>query len=191
MSVTWIIITLVALILSGLFSGVEIAYVTSDRVRAELDVKKGGLLSRALSLFYSNAEFFISTILVGNNIVLVVYGMGAAAMLTPWLQTFCPNEGVILLLQTLISTGVILLIGEFFPKTVFRINPNASLRVFAIPMMAIYYLLYPISMFSTWLSRSLMRLFGIKNEKTRSGLLSVGDLNEYIERTIEIGRAHV
>lgn len=185
MSVTWIIITLVALILSGLFSGVEIAYVTSDRVRAELDVKKGGLLSRALSLFYSNAEFFISTILVGNNIVLVVYGMGAAAMLTPWLQTFCPNEGVILLLQTLISTGVILLIGEFFPKTVFRINPNASLRVFAIPMMAIYYLLYPISMFSTWLSRSLMRLFGIKNEKTRSGLLSVGDLNEYIERTID------
>lgn len=182
---TWILITLISLILSGFFSGTEMAYVTSDRVRVELDVKKGGPVSRILSLFYSKSEFFISTILVGNNIVLVIYGMGAAALLEPWLKTISGNDGVILLLQTLISTGVILLVGEFFPKSVFRINPNTSLKVVAVPMMALYIILYPISLFTTWLSKTLMKLVGVKDGKTRSGLLSVGDLNQYIERSID------
>lgn len=182
---TWILITLISLIMSGLFSGVEIAYVTSDRVRVELDVKKGGIVSRILNLFYSKSEFFISTILVGNNIVLVVYGMGAAALLTPWLETVSDSEGLILLLQTLISTGVILLAGEFFPKTVFRINPNASLKLVALPMMVLYIILYPVSLFTTWLSRTLMRLCGVKDGQARRRILSVGDLNQYIERSID------
>ena len=80
---TWIAISLVSLLLSGLFSGTEMAYVTADRVRTELDVKRGGPLSRIINRFYSNSELFISTILVGNNIVLVIYGMGAAALLEP------------------------------------------------------------------------------------------------------------
>ena len=115
---------------------------TSDRVRVELDVQKGGLVGRALNTFFSNSEFFISTILVGNNIVLVVYGMGAAKMLEPWLESIYPNQAFVLIAQTLISTGVILLTGEFFPKTVFRINPNRSLRLFA-PLVA--YLLSALS----------------------------------------------
>ena len=81
--ITWLIIALISLIFSGLFSGSEIAFVTSNRVRVELDVKKGGLRSKIINRFYSDPEFFISTILVGNNIVLVIYGMGAAALLDP------------------------------------------------------------------------------------------------------------
>lgn len=181
----WLIIALVSLILSALFSGVEIAFITSDRVRVELDVKKGGVISRILNLFYRHSEFFISTILVGNNIVLVIYGMGAAALLEPWLRDVCPNEAFILLMQTLISTGIILLTGEFLPKTIFRINPNTSLKVFALPVWLIYILLYPVSLFTTWLSKALMRLCGVKNGPTRLGMLSVGDLSNYIERTID------
>lgn len=183
--VTWIIITLVSLIFSALFSGVEIAYVTSDRVRTELDVKMGGPISRVLNVFYRHPEFFISTILVGNNIALVIYGMGFAKFLEEPLVEAGVGEFPVLLIQTLVSTGVILLMGEFFPKTIFRINPNASLKLFALPMMAIYAILYPISLFTTWLSRALMKLFGVSDEQAASGLLSVGDLNQYLERTID------
>ena len=183
--VTWIIITLVSLIFSALFSGVEIAYVTSDRVRTELDVKMGGPISRALNVFYRHPEFFLSTILVGNNIALVIYGMGFAKFLEEPLVEAGVGEFPVLLIQTLVSTGVILLMGEFFPKTIFRINPNASLKLFALPMMAIYAILYPISLFTTWLSRALMKLFGVSDEQAASGLLSVGDLNQYLERTID------
>lgn len=183
--VIWIIITLVSLIFSALFSGVEIAYVTSDRVRTELDVKMGGPISRALNVFYRHPEFFISTILVGNNIALVIYGMGFAKFLEEPLVEAGVGEFPVLLIQTLVSTGVILLMGEFFPKTIFRINPNASLKLFALPMMAIYAILYPISLFTTWLSRALMKLFGVSDEQAASGLLSVGDLNQYLERTID------
>lgn len=183
--VTWIIITLVSLVFSALFSGVEIAYVTSDRVRTELDVKMGGPISRALNVFYRHPEFFISTILVGNNIALVIYGMGFAKFLEEPLVEAGVGEFPVLLIQTLVSTGVILLMGEFFPKTIFRINPNASLKLFALPMMAIYAILYPISLFTTWLSRALMKLFGVSDEQAASGLLSVGDLNQYLERTID------
>lgn len=183
--VTWIIITLVSLIFSALFSGVEIAYVTSDRVRTELDVKMGGPISRALNVFYRHPEFFLSTILVGNNIALVIYGMGFAKFLEEPLMEAGVGEFPVLLIQTLVSTGVILLMGEFFPKTIFRINPNASLKLFALPMMAIYGILYPISLFTTWLSRALMKLFGVSDEQAASGLLSVGDLNQYLERTID------
>lgn len=80
---TWLILTIVSLALSALFSGVEIAFVTSDRVRTELDVARGGLISKIINRFYANGEFFISSILVGNNIMLVIYGMGAAALLDP------------------------------------------------------------------------------------------------------------
>lgn len=181
----WLIIALVSLIFSALFSGTEIAFVTSDRVRVELDMKKGGAVGRILSLFYRNSEFFISTILVGNNIVLVIYGMGAAALLEPWLEGIYPNEAFILLMQTLISTGIILLTGEFFPKTIFRINPNTSLKVVAIPVWIIYIVLYPVSLFTTWLSKSLMRLCGVRSDRSALGRLSVGDLNSYLERTID------
>ncbi|MDE6153499.1 MAG: hemolysin family protein [Muribaculaceae bacterium] len=182
----WLIISLVSLFFSAIFSGVEIAFVTSDRVRLEIDVQKGGLVSRLLNMFYAHSDFFISTILVGNNIVLVVYGIGAAKLIEPWLQDiFNNNEFLVLLLQTLISTGIILITGEFIPKTMFRINPNRSLRYFAIPIYLIYLILYPISLLATWISKGLMKLFGMPDAQPRPALLSIGDLNQYLERTID------
>lgn len=183
---SWIVLALVSLLFSALFSGVEIAYITADRVRIGLDSSRGGLLNSIIKRYYSNQEFFISTILVGNNIMLVIYGMGAAALLEPWIeQHVSTNQAVILLLQTVISTLVILFTGEFLPKSIFRINPNTSLKLAAIPVYFFYIILYPISWFTSWLSRVLMKLVGIKAEDTRLGVLSINDLNDYLETKID------
>jgi CBS domain containing-hemolysin-like protein len=186
MDTTWVIITLISLIFSAFFSGIEMAFVTSDRVRVELDVQKGGFVGRALNTFYSNSQFFISTILVGNNVVLVVYGMGAAMMIEPTLNVWFHNHAsLVLLTQTLISTGVILITGEFLPKMMFRINPNRAMRMCAPITAIIYYLLYPVSLLTTWVSKMLMKLAGVKNKDVTLGALSLVDLNEYLEQTID------
>lgn len=181
----WIVITVVSLFFSALFSGTEMAYVTADRVRVEIDIKRGGMISRILKRFYANAEFFISSILVGNNVMLVIYGMGAAALLDAPLARLTDNEAVILLAQTIISTAVILLTGEFIPKTIFKINPNSSLKIIAIPVYLFYLLLYPLSLLASALSKGLMRLVGAKDSNKRLSLISIGDLNDYLEETID------
>lgn len=180
-----LVLTIVSLVFSALFSGVEIAFVTSDRVRTELDVARGGFISRIINRFYDNGEFFISSILVGNNIMLVIYGMGAAALLKPLLGLYIDSEGLMLTAQTIISTIVILICGEFIPKTIFRINPNNSLKIFALPVFVFYLLFYPISWLSTAVSRWLMRLFGIHSTEQHLGAISVGELNEFIESNID------
>ncbi|MDE7411125.1 MAG: hemolysin family protein [Paramuribaculum sp.] len=183
---TWIIIAAVSLLFSALFSGTEIAYITSDRVRVEVDLKRGGFIRRVIGRFYYDEDLFISTILVGNNIMLVVYGMGAAYLIEDcWLDHTSLNKAVILVISTLISTGVILLTGEFFPKTMFRINPYTSLKIIALPMSLFYVVLYPVSLFTSWLSKILMKLAGIHTMPGRMGALSVGDLNQYLEKTID------
>lgn len=182
---TWIIITVISLAFSALFSGVEIAFVTSDRVRAELDMARGGFISRIINRFYRNSEFFISSILVGNNVMLVIYGMGAAELLKPWLESITDSSALLLLLQTVISTTVIIITGEFIPKTVFQINPNSSLKIFALPVFVFYLLLYPISWLSTALSRGLMRLVGIKSAEPRMSVISVDELGDFLESNID------
>lgn len=181
----WIIITIVSLLLSGMFSGAEMAFVTSDRVRVEIDVKQGGIIGRILRRFYANSQFFISSILVGNNIVLVIYGMGAAALLKPLQSTLGLDDGMMLLLQTIASTIVIIITGEFLPKTIFRINPNTSMRLIAIPIFLFYIILYPIALLATAMSRGLMRLLGLKSDKAEIKMISVADLNDYLEDTID------
>ncbi|MDE6051058.1 MAG: hemolysin family protein, partial [Paramuribaculum sp.] len=94
-------------------------------------------------------------------------------------------QSLLLIISTLISTGVILITGEFFPKTVFRINPYTSLKIFALPIALFYIILLPVSLFTSWLSKALMRLFGIRTTATRMGMLSIGDLNQYLEKTID------
>lgn len=185
MDVSWLIITLVALAFSAYFSGIEIAYVSSDRVRVEIDAQKGGFIGKVYNLFYSRPDFFISTILVGNNVVLVVYGMGAAKMIEPWLEQVLTNQALVLICQTLISTGVILMMGEFLPKTIFRLNPNRLMQVFAPLTACLYVILWPISAFTTWLSKILMKVCGIRTGSAKLGGLSVGDLNTYLEQTID------
>lgn len=185
LTTVWLIIALVSLTFSALFSGVEIAYISSNRVKVEIDVKRGGFMGRIINLYYKYQDLFISTILVGNNIMLVIYGMGAAELLDPWLKGIYDNEVFILLMQTLISTAIILITGEFFPKTIFRINPNSSLRYFALPIFFFWVILYPISIFTAWLSKTLMRMCGIKNENHSMGMLTVGELNQYIQTSID------
>ncbi|WP_280122885.1 hemolysin family protein [Duncaniella muricolitica] len=182
----WILLTIISLILSAFFSGVEIAFITSDRVRVGLDSSRGGLINGIISRYYGHQEFFISTILVGNNIMLVIYGMGAAALLEPWIAAhITSNQALILLLQTLISTLVILFTGEFIPKSIFRINPYRSLKLSALPVFLFYIILYPVAWFTSWLSKLLMRMAGLKAEDTRLGVLSISDLNEYLETKID------
>lgn len=181
----WIIVTLASLLFSGLFSGAEMAFVTSDRVRVEIDVKQGGIIGRVLRRFYANPQFFISSILVGNNIVLVIYGMGAAKLLDPLQEPLGIDDGTLLLMQTIASTIVIIITGEFLPKTIFRINPNASMRFIAIPIFLFYIILYPIALLATAISRGLMRLFGLKSDQVEIKMISVSDLNDYLEDTID------
>lgn len=185
-SLQWLIVALVSLVFSALFSGVEIAYITSDRVAAGIAVKRGGFLGKIVNLFYRKEQLFISTVLVGNNIMLVIYGMGAAALLDPWLDVrLHHSQWLVLLCSTLLSTLVILFVGEFFPKTIFRINPNTSLKLFAVPVLLFYVVLFPLSWFTTRLSRALMRLAGMRSEGSPLGLLSTGDLNRYIESQLD------
>ncbi|MDE6351729.1 MAG: DUF21 domain-containing protein, partial [Muribaculaceae bacterium] len=133
---TGYLLIIITLIFSAIFSGVEMAFVTGDRVRVELDIKRGGTVSRILNIFYNNPAFFISTILVGNNIALVIYGQEAANVINgwEWVKNHISSEALILIFSSLISTVVILISGEFIPKTIFSINPNTSLKFFSIPI---------------------------------------------------------
>lgn len=159
---------------------------SSNKVKAEIDIKKGGLVSQILNIFYAHRETFISTLLVGNNIVNVVYGIGIAWLLKEPLESWLgDNQALVLLVQTIISTAIVLVMSEFLPKTVFRINPNKSLRIFAVPLLMLYLILYPISKFTSWLSMVLMLLFGIKNEKDEIRLISVGELDDYLQENID------
>ena len=181
----WIAIIIIALLFSAFFSGMEIAFVSSNKVRAELDMKQKGLLSRILSLFYGNEEQFISTMLVGNNIALVIYGMGMAALLEPVIALVWDQEAFVVLMQTLLSTLLILFVGEFMPKTIFRIDPNATMRFFATLVWLIYVVLYPISKFTSMVSKCLMRLGGVKIEHHTDVLMSKIELDSFIQKSIE------
>ncbi|MEG1564885.1 MAG: CNNM domain-containing protein, partial [Bacteroides sp.] len=159
---------LITMAFSAFFSGMEIAFVSVDKLRFELD-RKGGLSSRILSIFFKNPNNFISTMLVGNNIALVIYGILMARLIGEnLLAGFIDNSFVMMLVQTVISTLIILVTGEFLPKTLFKINPNRVLNVCAAPLFICYILLYPISKFSSAISFLFLRLFGMKVTKDDS-----------------------
>ena len=139
----------------------EIAFVSSNKVRAEIEMARGGIINRILNIYYNNRETFISTLLIGNNIANIVYSMAMAQLLTTPLKPWISNEALLLLTQTVIATLIILIFGEFVPKTIFRINPNTSLRTSSIPLFMVYCVLYPISRFTEWLSAVLMKLFPV------------------------------
>ena len=163
----------------------EIAFVSSNKVRAEIEMARGGIINRILNIYYNNRETFISTLLIGNNIANIVYSMAMAALLSIPLKAYITNEAVMLLVQTLIATLIILIFGEFVPKSMFRINPNASLRTASIPLYMVYCLLYPISRFTEWLSAMLMKIFGIKIDTSRVRLLTVDELDAYLQENID------
>lgn len=188
---TIIIVILISLLFSAFFSGMEIAFVASNKLRLQMDMQKQTLTSSILSIFYAHPDRYISTILVGNNIALVIYGMQMAALLEPFLYEWLANSAVVAIAQTFISTLVILITGEFLPKMIFKINPNWWLQAFAVPMLLFYVLLYPISMFMSWISELLMRLFHLPTGQTDRYLVGRVDLDRLIHESIETSEEEV
>ena len=155
---------IITMIFSAFFSGMEIAFVSSNRLLVEMDKEKNGLSQRAISLFYQHPNNFVSTMLVGNNISLVIYGILFARIFDELLFSGL-SDGARVTADTLLSTLVVLFTGEFLPKNIFKSNPNGLLTFFAVPAMVCYVVLYPISRFATMLSRGFLRLVGVKMEK--------------------------
>ena len=182
-----IIEILITMAFSAFFSGMEIAFVSSNKLRFEMDRNEQSLNSRILSIFYHNPNNFISTMLVGNNIALVIYGILMAELIEQQLlANFISNEFLLVLIQTIISTLIILVTGEFLPKTLFKINPNFTLNLFAIPTFICYIILYPVSKFASSISNILLRLTGTPiNKEASDKAFTKVDLDHFIQSSIE------
>jgi CBS domain containing-hemolysin-like protein len=155
MSSDWIII-LISIVCCAFFSGMEIAFLTSNKLRIELENKQNYLPARILSFFVKKPSQFIATCLVGNNISLVIYGLYMAIILEPFFELYIHSRAGLLIVQTIVSTTIVLLTAEFLPKALFRINPNRTLNLFALPFLLIFYLLYPVVLLSIGLSEFLL-----------------------------------
>ena len=181
---------LITMILSAFFSGMEIAFVSSNRMLAQMDKEKMGISKRFLSLFFNNPNSFVSTMLVGNNIVLVVYGILIARLFD---QTIFSGMDAAFTVpaDTVLSTLIILFTGEFLPKTLFQSNPNRLMQVFAFPAYLFYVILWPISRFATFLSGLILRLFRVRIPKDAiSGGFSKVDLDYLIQSSIDNARSN-
>lgn len=177
---------LITLLFSAFFSGMEMAFISANRVRLELDKQNGGVTARALNYFYSHSEKFISTMLVGNNIALIIYGIFMAQLIAPPIRQFVTqNDFLVVLIQTITSTIIILFTAEYLPKTLFKLNPNGMMRAFALPIYVIYWVLYPISTLATWMSHGILRMVGMPIRKERQGSLTRVDLDYFVQQGIE------
>lgn len=181
-----VIYLLITMVFSAFFSGMEIAFVSVDKLRFEME-RKLGVISSILTYFLRNPNNFISTMLVGNNIALVIYGIFMAQVIeTNLLAGVISNHFLMVLVQTIISTLIILVTGEFLPKTLFKINPNLMLRVCAVPLFICYVVLFPISKFASGLSYLFLRIFGMKiNEEASAKAFGKVDLDYFIQSSIE------
>lgn len=176
-----LIIIALTLLFSAFFSGMEIAFVSANRLRIELDKKQNRFSASIISYFTNHSGYFISTMLVGNNIALVIYGIGMSNLLEPFILNSITNEYFVLIIKTVVSTLLILFTAEFLPKALFRIDPNAALSIFALPAFIMYCLLYPITRFSVSLSnffiKYIFKLETGKNETQRVfGKIDLGSL---------------
>lgn len=189
---TYIILITLCLLFSALFSGIEIAFISASNLKIELDKKQNKLSGKLLSRFTKKPSQFIGVMLLGNNLALVLYGifMGELIM-TQLLDEFALSEGTSLLIQTIISTIVVLLFAEFIPKAIFRINPNRSLSLFAFPITIIYYLLIPVSFiiitFTEWLIKLFFKI-DLTENTTVFGKIDLEDyINEHTAKSTEKG----
>lgn len=180
-----LVVVLVSIVLSAFFSGMEIAFASSNRIRAGVDARKQGISNRIVNMFYRRPDMFMSAMLVGYHITIVVCALGLAELASACFVRYSGNEAIRLILQLLTITAIIFVGVDFLPKTAFRINPNLSLRYCAVPLYVVYLVIYPISWVFSALSRLLMKLFGAKSVAEHSPLLSVNELDDYIQQSME------
>jgi CBS domain protein len=175
------------MVLSAFFSGMEIAFVASNRLLMKVGKDQSGLSQHCLKVFYANPNSFVSTMLVGNNIVLVVYGILFARIFDGlWQMAGISNDATLVMLDSICSTLVILFTGEFLPKTLFKSNPNRLMSLLAPVAYLFYIVLWPISRFSTLLSRLFLRLLGVKMEEgNNDGTFTKVDLDDLVQSSID------
>lgn len=182
-------VIIVTILLSAFFSGMEIAFVSANKLRLELDKQSEPFNSRILKFVTADAGKYIATMLVGNNIALVIYGIAFATLIEPFLNIYFQSEFVVLLLQTMVSTFVILVFAEFLPKTLFRISPNTLLNIFSFPLALFYIVFYPITRFTVGVTNLLLKRILKTDVKTSSKnpVFSRIDLDEFVNETDTVG----
>ena len=183
MEVVPLIGIIITLIFSAFFSGLEIAYISSNRLKIELDKSKGTITSKILSRFYKKESDFIAMLLLGNNIALVVFGLFSAKLLKPIIVSWGipeAEEGLILLIQTLLSTALVLVTAEFLPKAFVQLNPNRVLRYASVPMFVVYGVLYLPTQIVVMFSNLALRLLKVDNENSEK-VFSKVDLEDYVQ----------
>lgn len=179
----WVVVA-VTLVFSALCSGLEIAFNSINRLQLEVELTKNSFSAKLIRLFFKNQSRFITALLLGNNIALIIYGMSMSQLLLPVAQWMLPvsleNDFIILLVQTVLATLLVLLVGEFLPKMLFRINPNAILSFFALPAFICYCLLYPLILIYTGVSEFIIRYVLRLKVDRQEYKFSTVDLNDYI-----------
>lgn len=174
-------VILITLISCAFFSGMEMAFLTSNKLKIELESKQGVVSARIFSMFINQPSKFISTTLLGNCIAIVIYGLYSEALLEPFIEHYTESKVAIILLKTLLSTLFILIIAEYIPKALFSINPNGALSLFAIPFIIVYVALFPFVWITMNLSELILKLFGQSNLHNHGAKFSRVDLDNYMK----------
>ncbi len=177
-----------AILLAAFFSAMELSFIASNKLRIELDRKQGQFGSGIIALFTRNPGLYISTMLIGVNIATVIFSMLAADLIEAWLMNMIPSEVIIFIIQTVITTIIILVFADFLPKSIVRISPNFFLSLLAVPTAIFYFLFYPVSKFTLWLANVIMRLFfGIKTKtkEQENRIFTRIDLDHFVNDLVE------
>lgn len=177
---------LLCLVLCAFFSGIEIAFLSANKLKIELSKQKGELSGKILSRFTKAPSQLLGAMLIGSNIVLVVYSMLMARLLGEPIRDLLPEEintdFINILLQTIVATILVLITGEFLPKAIFRINPNGILKIFIYPLLIAYFLLYPLVYIFVSISRFIIRTFFVKEFKETEPTFSKVDLEHFVKQ---------
>ena len=180
------------LLFSAFFSGMEIAFVSANKLKIFLDKEQGNLTNKIVSKFTEKPNSFIISMLIGNNIALVVYGIYMANLIEPWISQFLPSiPFLILFTQVVVSSFIVLLVAEFLPKVVFSLFPNKLLKFFAFPAIIIIHILYPLSIFINAISNFLIFNFFGKHSNNEDIVFSRVDLDEYLDEHNKISKKSI
>lgn len=187
---SYLLITIfICVLFSALFSGIEIAFITTNKLHIEIQGKQGSISGRIISKFAKKPSKFIATTLIGNNLALVIYGILMALFLDPIIKDLLPeqsaNEALILLIKTIISTIIVLITAEYIPKSIFLINPYFLLSIFSIPFLIIYYILSPAVYLITWATKIFITKILQLEYSENKPIFGLTDLNNYITNIIK------